>query len=107
MSTSGIRRSLKETYKIKKSESRFFCEVCGDELADLASCCNADEIFNIYLLGDGSMQSEQVDAIYATEGEEMLCPYCDGTLGPWNEDVAREILKSNNKKGGRYAAKNQ
>jgi len=107
MKNSEIRRLIRNSYRIKEKKGRFYCAPCGDELTDLASCCNADEIFNISLLQDGSMHSEQVNVFYASQGEEMLCPYCDGTLGPWNEDVAREILKSNNKKGGRYAAKNQ
>jgi len=97
MNTSEITRLIEKTCKIKKSKGRFFCEICGEKLADLASCCSADEIFRVSLIEDGSMQREQVDAIYASEGDEMLCPYCRETIGHRSEDAARHVLSTNAK----------
>ncbi len=96
----AIQEVIRDGCKITRKDGCFCCEECGEKLADLASCCNADEIFNIHLLGDGSMQREQVNVFYANQGDEMLCPYCNVTIGPWNEDVARQILEGNSKHGG-------
>ena len=97
MKKEDIKKLIGDCWKIKQKGRFFSCELCKEVLGDLASCCNADEIFSISLLKDGSMSSEQVNVFYAGQGDEMLCPYCRETIGPWNDEAARYILTVNSK----------
>lgn len=100
MNTKQPGKGRKAFRRIQRKGSRFCCGFCSEELDVLSNCCNADEIFTVYMLSDGSLNVEQVDVVYATEGEEMLCPYCKETLGPWDEKKAGQILSANSKSGG-------
>jgi hypothetical protein len=88
-----IRKKYNISFCETAGKTQIFCRECGQEILAIGNGQDQYVVYDLLLDSDGEIQFDNVGDNECTGDNDLISRSCGHTLGPWDEDVAKELLK--------------
>jgi len=79
--------------RFRRLNKKIFCKECGEEILAIGNGQEQYVIYDLLLDSDGEIQYENILDNECIGANDLMSRPCGHTLGIWDEEIAKELLK--------------